>query len=58
MEVEPEDIPRLLDEGLREQVVRFLKEAGFIYVTLDLQGYRTGAMNESLNIKKTNKPTG
>jgi uncharacterized protein len=55
VEVEPEDIPRLLDEGLREQVVRFLKEAGFIYVTLDLQGYRTGAMNENLGVREEKK---
>jgi uncharacterized protein len=33
-------------------VVRFLKEIGFTYVTLDLQGYRTGAMNEVLTLKK------
>jgi uncharacterized protein len=33
---------------LRHAVVEKLKEAGFAYVTLDLQGYRTGAMNEVL----------
>jgi uncharacterized protein len=48
VEVEPKEIPRLLDESLRKQVVRLLKDAGFIYVALDLQGYRTGAMNENL----------
>jgi len=52
VEVEPKEIPRLLDGGLREQVVRCLKDAGFIYVTLDLQGYRTGAMNENLGVRK------
>jgi uncharacterized protein len=49
IEVESPEIPRLLDAGLREEVVRGLKEAGFVYVTLDLQGYRTGAMNETLS---------
>lgn len=34
--------------GLREEVVRRVKEAGYTYVALDLQGYRTGAMNEAL----------
>lgn len=58
VEVDAREMNHLLDEKVREQVVRHLKEAGFIYVTLDLQGYRTGAMNESLNIQKTNKPTG
>ncbi len=32
--------------ALREDVVRLVKAAGFTYVALDLQGYRTGAMNE------------
>ena len=58
VEVEAQEVNRLLDEKLREQVVRSLKEVGFIYVTLDLQGYRTGAMNEGLNIRKTNEPGG
>jgi uncharacterized protein len=31
---------------LRNDVIRLVKEAGFTYVALDLQGYRTGAMNE------------
>ncbi|MDD2734120.1 MAG: ATP-dependent sacrificial sulfur transferase LarE [Desulfuromonadaceae bacterium] len=30
----------------RDEVIRFVKAAGFTYVALDLQGYRTGAMNE------------
>jgi len=32
--------------ALRNDVVRLVKDAGFTYVALDLQGYRTGAMNE------------
>jgi uncharacterized protein len=52
VEVEPQEIPRLLDESLRGQVVRLLKDTGFIYVTLDLQGYRTGAMNENLGVRE------
>lgn len=35
---------------LRESVVEKVKKAGFAYVALDLQGYRTGAMNEVLEI--------
>ncbi len=34
--------------GLRDEVVRRVKAAGYTYVALDLQGYRTGAMNEVL----------
>ncbi|HEY7528476.1 MAG TPA: ATP-dependent sacrificial sulfur transferase LarE [Candidatus Deferrimicrobiaceae bacterium] len=35
--------------GLRDEIVRLVKEAGYAYVALDLQGYRTGAMNETLS---------
>jgi uncharacterized protein len=48
IEVPPEELSRLMGEKIRAAVVRFLKETGFTYVTLDLQGYRTGAMNETL----------
>jgi len=48
IEVGPQEIGRLLDDALREKIVTRLKELGFIYVTLDLQGYRTGSMNEAL----------
>ncbi|MBI5641946.1 MAG: ATP-dependent sacrificial sulfur transferase LarE [Deltaproteobacteria bacterium] len=46
IEVEAKSIARFLDEDLRKKVVEGFKEIGFIYVTLDLQGYRTGSMNE------------
>lgn len=48
IELEPSDIALLLDEKLRNTVVKKFKEIGFPYVTLDLEGYRTGAMNEVL----------
>lgn len=50
IEVPPEELVRLLEEKTRAQVVHFLKTTGFTYVTLDLQGYRTGAMNETLDL--------
>ena len=48
IEVAAEEIGRLLDNDLRQQLVDEFKAAGFTYVTLDLQGYRTGSMNETL----------
>jgi uncharacterized protein len=48
IEVAPNFIERLAAEGTRERVVARLKELGFTYVTLDMQGYRTGALNEAL----------
>jgi uncharacterized protein len=47
LELGMEEYERVAHE-LREVVVRKVKEAGFAYVALDLQGYRTGAMNELL----------
>lgn len=48
IEVGAEEITRLLDDDLRTSIVGRLKTIGFTYVTLDLQGYRTGSMNEVL----------
>ncbi|MHB8994848.1 MAG: ATP-dependent sacrificial sulfur transferase LarE [Armatimonadota bacterium] len=48
IEVAPSDLPRLIESEVREQVVARLKELGFTYVTLDLQGFRSGSMNEVL----------
>jgi len=50
IEVLPEELSRALE--LREKIVRELKDLGFIYITLDLQGYRPGSMDEELNNKK------
>ena len=49
IEVGAQEIQRLLDNSLRERLVNHLKALGFTYVTLDLQGYRTGSMNEVLS---------
>jgi len=48
IEVYPEEMSRLMNGSLREKVVNRLKEIGYRYVTLDLQGFRSGSMNEVL----------
>jgi uncharacterized protein len=48
IEIYPDEMSRLLDGFLREKVVGRLKEIGYRYVTLDLQGFRSGSMNEVL----------
>jgi uncharacterized protein len=48
IEVAQEQFDRLFDQATRDSVVRKFKDAGFHYVSLDLQGYRTGSMNEAL----------
>jgi len=46
LELPDQDLPRAV--ALRAEIVRRLKELGYKYVALDLQGYRTGSMNEVL----------
>lgn len=48
IEVLPEELEKLAKPGIREQIVAKFKDYGFTYVTLDLAGYRTGSMNETL----------
>jgi uncharacterized protein len=43
-----EDPAPLLREQNRRQLAAALKDSGFLYVTLDLEGYRTGSLNEAL----------
>ena len=48
IEIDPSEFGKLMEEENREKIAKTLKEYGFTYVTLDLMGYRTGSMNETL----------
>lgn len=48
IEVEPGDIESLAGEATRQRIVGHLKGLGYIYVALDLVGYRTGSLNEGV----------
>ena len=48
IEILPKEFGKLMQEETRILIVSKLKEYGFTYVTLDLQGYRMGSMNETL----------
>lgn len=48
IEVLPDEFEKLLAN--REMIYTKLKEFGFAYVTMDLQGYRTGSMNETISV--------
>jgi uncharacterized protein len=48
IEVSQEEFDRLMEKPTRDTVVQKFKDIGFHYVSLDLQGYRTGSMNEAL----------
>jgi uncharacterized protein len=48
IEVKPEDISKITSEKNRTVIVAKLKELGFKYITIDLQGFRSGSLNEIL----------
>jgi len=48
IEVMEEDIPKLLKERLRSKVISYFRKLGYSYISVDLEGYRTGSMNEVL----------
>jgi pyridinium-3,5-biscarboxylic acid mononucleotide sulfurtransferase len=52
IELLKDEMARLYQNNLVDQVVARLKEIGFIYVTVDLQGYRSGSMNENITREK------
>ena len=49
VEISPEEMPRALSPEMAASIADRLKAAGFAYVTLDLQGYRQGSLNETLS---------
>lgn len=52
IEVGGDEFARLLDVETRGAIVAAVREAGYLYVTLDLAGYRTGSLNEALTRRK------
>ena len=46
VEIDPSELPRALDPEMVRRIVAALKPLGFRYVALDLEGYRTGSLNE------------
>lgn len=52
IEVPAAEVDRLASDPVREQVARFLRDLGFAYVTLDLEGFRSGSMNAVLQIRR------
>ena len=55
IEVPGTEFSKLLDEGKRQEMLAYFKGLGYTYVAVDLEGYRTGSLNEGL--KLTGKET-
>lgn len=53
LELPPQDIAKIFGNGLHQKIIKAVKEAGFKYVAVDLEGYRQGSLNEGLSIKES-----
>ena len=51
IEVGPDELRRVWDDGLRSAIVEHFRSLGYLYVTLDMIGYRSGNMNIPLRVK-------
>jgi uncharacterized protein len=51
IEVPLTELPRLTDAGSRESLAGRFRELGFRYVTLDLEGFRSGSLNQLVNLE-------
>lgn len=48
IEVENDDLGKIMSPRIMDEIAKKFEELGYTYVTLDLKGYRTGSMNETL----------
>jgi uncharacterized protein len=48
IEVPVEDLAMLIDDETRQTIVKKIRDAGYLYVTMDLAGFRSGSMNEAI----------
>ena len=53
IEVAPSDFHVLLDDDLRTGIAKHFRSIGYAYVTLDLEGFRSGSMNEVLKVTRS-----
>ena len=47
----PDDIVKLVSDDIRSQISSRIKAVGFRYVAIDIDGYRTGSLNEAVLLK-------
>lgn len=58
IEVATSDLARLAQQPLLAEVIQTLKQLGFKFVTLDLEGFRSGSLNELLPVESLRLPIG
>lgn len=55
IELLKDDFPKILTQSNLEIITKKFKELGFCYITVDIEGFRSGSMNEDLALNKINK---
>ena len=55
IEIEPKDFLALLDDYVRDEITEYFKSIGYSYVTMDMNGFRSGSLNEILTTFKKKK---
>jgi uncharacterized protein len=58
LEILPGDLPKLLEEKVRNKIITYFKSIGFTFVALDLEGYETGSLNRVIDDDKKELPNG
>lgn len=58
IEVRPDEFLKVMKKEIREKIITRFKNIGYIYITFDLEGYRSGSMNEPLFLEKKHKKSG
>lgn len=56
IEIAPEELPRALDAQMAKEFTRIFKRLGFHFITLDLEGFRSGSMNALLSAEQLVRP--
>ncbi|MGH0031863.1 MAG: ATP-dependent sacrificial sulfur transferase LarE [Myxococcota bacterium] len=56
IEIDPAELPRALDPEMARRIHQAIKPLGFRWVSLDLEGYRTGSLNDVLQIRSEPSP--
>jgi uncharacterized protein len=55
IELGKEEISKILSPVMREKIAKKLRELGYLYITIDLEGYRSGSLNKMLTLKGEKK---
>ncbi|MBI3625430.1 MAG: ATP-dependent sacrificial sulfur transferase LarE [Candidatus Rokubacteria bacterium] len=58
LEIAREEMARLWEDDVRDSIVARLRELGYLYVTVDLQGFRSGSANDALRLMQVLRDKG